>query len=156
MKNNKYVLGVIVLVAVASVIWYANRTIEKEMTDLPPTPIVEGQGNITSNTWVWEETLLNDGSVVSPKKEGVFTLAFGQEGRVSGKTDCNSFSGLYTAGANKAISYGQFAATKMFCEGSQEAAFMQMVSDSDHYIFDADGNLVLLLKFDSGSVIFSK
>lgn len=108
-------------------------------------------------TWIWQETQFNDGKIVKPKKAGMFTLTFNSaEGRVSGKTDCNGFGGSYTAGAGNVLSFGPFMSTLMFCEDSQEAEFVKMVNDSNQYTFTTAGDLVLMLKLDSGSVIFKK
>lgn len=45
--------------------------------------------------------------------------------------------------------------TKMFCEGSQETVFAELITNSSGYHFSNKGELILDLKFDSGSVIFT-
>jgi hypothetical protein len=42
----------------------------------------------------------------------------------------------------------------MFCEGSQELEFGAMLGEVDSYLFTGRGELVLLFKNDSGSMIF--
>ena len=44
--------------------------------------------------------------------------------------------------------------TQMFCENSQEKDFTKMLTETDSYMFTSKGELVLILKYDSGSVIF--
>ena len=44
-----------------------------------------------------------------------------------GTTDCNGFSGSYTQ-TDVRLESGPFAMTKMFCEGSQEMEFMNLVT----------------------------
>lgn len=121
-------------------------------------PVVEdGLYVFAGPTWVWVETQMNDGKVVRPQKPGLYTIRFNSaEGKLEGKTDCNGFGGSYTAGAVNTLSFGSFMSTLMFCEGSQEAEFSKMVIESDRYTFTPAGDLVLMLKFDSGSVIFKK
>ncbi|HOB89957.1 MAG TPA: META domain-containing protein [Candidatus Colwellbacteria bacterium] len=111
---------------------------------------------LSASTWVWEQTIMNDDSVIVPQRTNAFTLKFSTDGRVSGTTDCNSFSGSYEAWSDGAISFSPFASTLMFCEGSQESQFVSAVSDSDRYLMDDAGNLVLLIKFDSGQVHFRR
>lgn len=105
--------------------------------------------------WVWKQTVMNkDDDVTNPNKPGVFSLTF-EDGRVFGKTDCNNFSGGYKI-ENERITFEPFMSTLMYCEESQEGEFMKMVSDSTSFMFDQNGNLILLIKYDSGSVLFEK
>ena len=68
-------------------------------------------------------------------------------------TDCNRMNGVYTA-KDGIISFGQFTSTKMYCEGSQETIFSELIRDTSGYHFTSKGELILDLKFDSGSVTF--
>lgn len=103
--------------------------------------------------WVWVSTLYNDEREIKPKQVDRFTIAFGKDGRFSATTDCNSASGTYTAG-NGLIAFGAIAQTKMFCEGSQEMEFVTSLQNTSGYHFTSKGELILDLKFDSGSVVF--
>ena len=112
---------------------------------------------VESNTWIWQKTIMNDGTIVVPKRTDAFTLSFDStKGNVSGRTDCNSFFGSYKMGSDGFITFGPIASTLMFCEGSQESSFTSAISNSSKYMIDGSGNLVLLLSYDSGSVIFKK
>jgi hypothetical protein len=42
----------------------------------------------------------------------------------------------------------------MFCEDSQETEFLQMLQTVAGYSFTAKGELILALKFDSGTSVF--
>lgn len=105
-------------------------------------------------TWRWQNALYNDGREIKPKSPGAFTLKFNNDGTFSATTDCNSAGGKYSAGTNGTISFTDIFSTKMYCEGSQEAEFIQMLANSSEYLFTSKGELVLGLKFDSGSVVF--
>lgn len=108
------------------------------------------------NTWIWENTLMSDDSVITPEQLGMFTITFNSDGSISGTTDCNDFGGSFTADAQGNISFGQFVMTEMFCQFSQESVFVNELSNVDKYLFDDSGNLVLNLKVDSGGMHFIK
>ncbi len=108
---------------------------------------------LLSYSWVWRETRMNDGTVISPKQAGLFVLTFDAEGSVSGQTDCNGFGGSYTV-TDGVLSMSEFMMTMMYCEGSQEMEFQKMLSEPVAYMFTEKEELVLMLPFDSGSVIF--
>jgi heat shock protein HslJ len=111
---------------------------------------------ITENTWVWEKTVMNDDTVITPKTPGVFTLNFKADRNMSGTTDCNGFSASYEISADGSLTIGPLASTKMFCEGSQEQEFTKYITTGLRIFFDQNQNLVLLLPYDSGSIIFKK
>lgn len=103
-------------------------------------------------TWRWTEALYNDGREVVPP-EGVFTLKFEDDGTFTTTTDCNSVGGTYVAEGSQ-LSFPEIMSTKMFCEQSQEVVFVTLLRDTAGYHFTSKGELILDLKFDSGSVIF--
>jgi hypothetical protein len=45
-------------------------------------------------------------------------------------------------------------ATKKYCEGSQEGAFSKLLTNSTSYLFTSKGELILEIKFDSGTATF--
>lgn len=104
-------------------------------------------------TWVWLSALYNDGREILPRRPGVFTLTFEEDGRFSLTTDCNSMGGSYTAD-DGSISFADIVSTRMFCEGSQEGEFAGLLTDASGYHFTSRGELILDLKFDSGTVTF--
>ena len=104
-------------------------------------------------SWVWISALYNDGREITPTRAGSFTLTFEEGGRFSATTDCNGVAGAYTA-EEDSISFTEMVSTRMYCEGSQEAEFTQLLTDAGGYHFTSRGELVLDLKFDSGSVVF--
>ena len=143
-------------------LWVRNgvkqRAEDQEQNNVPTESVVEdGLYVFAGPTWVWQETKYSDGLVVAPKERGVYTVRFDStEGHVFGTTDCNGFSASYTSSAWGRLTFGPSLSTLMFCEGSQEPEFRKMIEESDRYIFTASGDLMLLLKMDSGSVLFKK
>ena len=108
--------------------------------------------SLTSKTWVWVAALYNDGREILPQEPQAFTLLFGTDGAFSATTDCNQMGGTYRLQGDQ-ITFSDMFATKMFCEGSQEQAFTQLLADTQSYHITSS-ELVFDLKFDSGSVIF--
>jgi heat shock protein HslJ len=112
-----------------------------------------GRMTLEMHTWTWIRTIYNNDTTKVPARKKTFTLTF-KDGRVSGNTDCNSFNGAYTVEDKKIRFNEEMAMTRMFCEGSQEAEFVQMLLNVNSYFFTSRGQLVLELKYDSGSMIF--
>lgn len=108
---------------------------------------------LTMTTWRWQSALYNDGRVIRPNKAGAFTLTFMADGTFSATTDCNGSAGKYIA-TKDGLAFTEMASTLMFCEGSQETQFFQMLANTSGYHFTSKGELILDLKFDSGSVVF--
>lgn len=118
----------------------------------------EGEANpntmtLTMKKWTWINAQYNDGRTVTPKKTLAFTLEFLPTGQFSATTDCNEIGGKYVA-KNGVITFSEMISTKMFCEGSQETDFATLLTNSSGYHFTSKGELILDLKFDSGTVVF--
>ena len=109
--------------------------------------------SLTMKDWTWMSALYNDERTIEPRQSDRFILSFYPDGRFSATTDCNSISGSYAAD-DALISFGEIAMTKMYCENSQEVEFATMLEHSTQYHFTPDGELVLGLKFDSGTMMF--
>ncbi|MCR4306792.1 MAG: META domain-containing protein [Candidatus Yonathbacteria bacterium] len=108
---------------------------------------------LTMKTWIWIKTTYNNDTELVPKKTEAFTLTFREDGSFSATTDCNIMSGAYEVKDDQ-ITFKDIVATRMFCEGSQEREFSSMLGEVQSFFFTNRGELVLGLKFDSGSVIF--
>lgn len=108
---------------------------------------------LIQKSWIWMSALYNDGTEITPKNPGKFTVTFGKDGAFSASTDCNRIGGKYTVNENQ-ITFGDMFSTKMYCEGSQEDVFSTLLTNSMSYRFTSKGELILDLKFDSGSVVF--
>lgn len=114
-------------------------------------------GAIKGTSWLWQKTVMSDGSVVTPKVADKFTVTISTDGNISGTTDCNSFSGTYMLGSDGVLSFGPFMSTLMYCDGSQEQVFVSAVQKTSSYSIDASsGTLVLNLTNNAGKVYFVK
>lgn len=103
--------------------------------------------------WVWIKTVMNDGTVTSPHKPGVFTITFTKDNHVSITTDCNGMNGSYKV-QDKNLMFTQMMSTLMYCDGSQEQEFASKLQDAGNYLFTSKGELILEVKKDSGRMIF--
>jgi heat shock protein HslJ len=104
--------------------------------------------------WTWIEARYNDGRTITPAQRDKFTLAFSTDTTFSATTDCNNVRGGYSVSEGK-IAFGEnMVSTRKYCAGSQEQAFTTLLRQAQRYHFTSKGELVLDLKFDSGSVVF--
>lgn len=131
------------------------------------TPLVKGKlipgsagirdvSSLKDVTWVWQKTVETDGNIVVPNKIGAFTVTLAEDGKVSGKTDCNRFFGSYTLTSEGIISFGPLASTLMFCDGSQESLFTDYLAKVSSLRRDESGNLIFVLSNNSGAMYFLK
>lgn len=127
---------------------------EASMGNPNPGGVDVRESALTSNAWLWKETQMNDDTLIAPKQVDAFTLTFGADGRVSGTTDCNGFGGSYEV-TDGVLTMGEFMMTLMYCDGSQEMEFQKMLSEPVTFMFTDAGELILMLPYDSGSVIFT-
>lgn len=117
-----------------------------------PTP-APTKTSLTTKPWVWTKTQYSDDAVVTSKSPDKFVLTFKADNTFSLSTDCNGVGGNYTVKENT-ITFSDMISTQMFCEDSQEQAVTTMLTNTQSYLFTDTGNLVLVLKLDTGSMFF--
>jgi heat shock protein HslJ len=108
---------------------------------------------LTMKTWVWQRTQYNNDTVETPNAKDAFTIRFTDDQRVEITTDCNNMQGEYETDGNR-LSFSMLLGTLMHCEGSQERVFATDLNGVTGYLFTGRGELVLELKYDTGSMIF--
>ena len=158
-KDKNKILAVIGVLVVAAAILIVlsftksqNTTQPVDDTDVTQSPVM-GAEELTSQEWTWVNTQMNDGAKTTPSTEGAFTLTFQDDGSVLATTDCNSGNGSYELGPDNSITFGPMASTMMFCEGSSETDFYGQLGEVGSYTVQ-DGQLWLMLKLDSGTMVF--
>src|SRR3989344_2925791 len=109
--------------------------------------------SLVMKDWTWISALYEDGRSIEPNQPDSFVLSFDEDGTFSATTDCNGVGGKYTVSGNS-ISFGEMVTTLMFCEDSKETEFHQILENTAGYHFAARGELILDLKFDSGTATF--
>jgi heat shock protein HslJ len=124
--------------------------------DSSQEPAVEDTGlmSLQMKVWTWVETRQNDEQRITPKDTKLFTLTFGDGDTFTATTDCNAMGGRYVTGDDKTITFSDIYSTKMYCEGSQESEFASLLQNAIAYHFTDKAELILNLKFDSGSATF--
>jgi heat shock protein HslJ len=130
MKRSIALLAAIVLLAGCAI------TSRDATMDLPGT------------SWV-----LVDLDGTAPVGETPPTIAFDDQGTVTGTGGCNTFNGEVTIDGSD-LSVGPLASTQMACEediSTQEAAFFTALQDVTSYTVDNEGRLVLQ---DGGTLTF--
>lgn len=110
--------------------------------------------SLFGRSWKWKKTIMNNGKSTVPNNEDAFSLFFGDDGKIFITTDCNTFSGIHKISDNK-LTLGPLKSTRKFCEESQEDIFIKSLNEVDTWFINEKQQLILQLKFDSGSIIFS-
>jgi len=103
-------------------------------------------------TWAWIRAVDANGLETVPRNAGVFSITLGPDRVFAAGTDCNRVSGGYAIDG-PLISFGDMAATQMYCEGSQESEFIALLGAAERYEFTSRGELVLRLR-GGGSTTF--
>ncbi|MFA6602161.1 MAG: META domain-containing protein [Candidatus Paceibacterota bacterium] len=104
-------------------------------------------------TWLWRETVMKDGSIITPKKPDTFSMTL-LNGKLAGRTDCNGFSGQYQVGSDGYISIDRLMSTEMYCQDSQESIFTGEIAKVNNYRLDGRDNLELILSGNTGTMRF--
>jgi heat shock protein HslJ len=108
---------------------------------------------LSMKPWTWITTQYNNDTTQNPKKPGDFILEFQDDNAVTVKTDCNTMRGKYMVEKNR-LSFDKMMWTRMYCEGSVENAFSKTLEATQSFFFTTKGELVLELKYDTGSATF--
>lgn len=120
---------------------------------VPPVTYSPDPMTLKGQPWVWQVTDA-DGTATVPRQRYAFSVTFGDDGKVTGTTDCNSFFGTYEAGADGTLTFlGPFGMTKKFCADAQEDDFMRQLGAATSFGIDAD-HRALSLKGDGMSMLF--
>ena len=112
---------------------------------------------LTGTVWQWVQTLYNDDRRAMPPEPQNYAVQFLEDGTLSVKADCNMKGGSWSASPEeKRIAIEITHSTMAACtEGSLENEFVRGLSGAAIY-FMKDGDLYIDLKYDSGTMRFSK
>ena len=117
----------------------------------------EGKITLSGTVWQWRQTLYNDDRKFAPSDPENYTVQFRDDGTLSVKADCNQKGGTFSVfPGERRLSIEITHSTMAACpEGSLEDEFVRGLSAATIY-FIKDGDLYLDLKYDSGTMRFSK
>lgn len=113
------------------------------------------ENRLTQHEWVWVETAYTNRENVTPIRTDAFVLTFNKEGSMGSRTDCNQMGGNFEMDKKGGIEFSQIFSTLMYCEGSQENEYQEMLRSSERFYFEND-NLVLTFKDNEGKMFFTK
>jgi heat shock protein HslJ len=108
---------------------------------------------LSMKPWRWIKTIYNNDTEVIPIDTAAFDVTFLENGQFSATTDCNNIRGTATVDGHR-IAFGSIISTKKYCEKSQEQIFTKMLGEVQSFLFTSRGDLILELRYDSGSMIF--
>ncbi len=114
---------------------------------------VPSKMTLAMKSWGWVKTMYNNDTTVTPKVANKFAITFKTNKTFSASTDCNGVGGEYAVSGSK-ISLTKMISTMMYCDGSQEQDFTKMLSEVQSFSFTSKGELILMLSYDSGSMVF--
>jgi len=125
--------------------------------DAPPPPIAPasdaGDALLATGIWVWQGSVMADGTRVVPDTPARYTLAFEPGGRVNVQADCNRGSGGYLLNGST-LTFGPIAVTRAACPpGSKDSEFLKGLAEVRGHRDDG-GELVLMLSGNAGSMRF--
>ena len=112
----------------------------------PPTPVpptATPSNTITDIVWQWKSvTTKPTGETTTVSDPQNYTITFREDGTLSGKADCNSFTGTYSQESGFSIKLG--ASTMAYCgEASLDQQYLELLSAVVAGGPDGQGNLAL-------------
>jgi len=135
---------------VAAVSWYGTKLTCKPVLAASS----EGKSSLSGTNWKLVEFHSMDDAKLTPERDKIFTIAFGAEGRVSVRADCNRGSGTWKSSPEGELSFGPMAMTRAFCQSKMYDRFAHDLADVRSYVIK-NGDLYLSLKVDGGIYRFS-
>jgi putative lipoprotein len=122
----------------------ATRTLSAQRTPLTQAPDLRG------TSWQLVEFEGGDGTRLIPDERAKYTIAFGTDGRVSVRIDCNRGSGSWRSAGPNHLEFGPLALTRAMCPpGSLHDRIVRHWPFIRSYV-TRDGHLFLSLMADGG------
>ncbi len=118
---------------------------------LPP------RGTLQGVVWEWQGSQYSDDTEAVPEDPSRYTIEFADDGTATIQADCNQVRADYVANEDDStLSITPGASTKVACpEDSLDSEFMRDLEGAAIYFFDDAGDLLIDIKFDSGTMRFS-
>lgn len=130
---------------------FSKATLSSTTTPTKPS------ASLISTSWIWTSSYIVTESGVgltTPAPAGEkFVLSFDKDMNVTSTTDCNTLSGKAVVDKNT-LRFNPFAMTMMFCEGSEESAYVGLLSKTQS--FSVNGPSLTLFLADKSKLTFKK
>lgn len=105
---------------------------------------------LTGTSWQLVRFEGGDGTMLTPDDKGKYTIAFGTNGRVSVRIDCNRGNGTWRSAGSNHLEFGPLALTRVICPpGSLHDRIVRHWPFVRSYVI-RDGHLFLSLMADGG------
>ena len=109
-----------------------------------------GAGGLDGTSWQLVKFQGGDDTVVRPDDKSKYTLAFGADGTVSARIDCNRARGAWKSPEKGRLEFGPMAVTRAMCPpGSLHDQIVKQLPYIRSYVIK-DGHLFLSLMADGG------
>ena len=136
-----------------------NQAVEISTNTEPAVTHGDDQADTTEHThelagtsWRLVKIMGMDDSLAEPRDRSLYTLEFGQDGRMTILADCNRGSGSWISGSPPQLEFGPIAATLAMCPpGSISDKYLAQFEWVRSYVMK-DGHLFLATMAD-GSII---
>ena len=114
-------------------------------------------GTLQGVVWEWQGSQYSDDTEAVPEDPSRYTIEFADDGTATIQADCNQVRADYVANEDDStLSITPGASTKVACpEDSLDSEFMRDLEGAAIYFFDDAGDLLIDIKFDSGTMRFS-
>ena len=133
--------------AVTGLLLLATLLLASACMQLAPHGAVDGLGG---TSWQLVAFQGGDGKVLRPDDKSKYTIAFGTDGVVSMRIDCNRGRGTWKSPGRNQLEFGLLALTRAMCPpGSLHDHIVRQWGFVRSYIIK-DGRLFLSLKADGG------
>jgi para-nitrobenzyl esterase len=115
-----------------------------------PAPPQNGGGGIGGTSWQLIKFQSSDGKMLTPDDPAKYTIAFGTDGNVSARIDCNRGRGSWRSSGPNQLQFGPLALTRAMCP--PDSLHGRMVKDREFVLSYTlkDRHLFLALMADGG------
>jgi para-nitrobenzyl esterase len=125
----------------------ASNAVAPQQFVLPP--------EVVGATWQWI-SLATPAEEIKSSAPDRYTVRFEADGHVAVQADCNRGVGTFTVRADRQISFGPIALTRMMCPPeSQSDRYARELGQVSSYMLK-DGELFLAVAADSGALRFRR
>ncbi len=126
---------------------------EAAATNTPTPPSSDQQGELMSTPWAWASHLDQAAGTTQIPDPQNYVVAFGADGTIQVKADCNVATGSYTAVGNS-LSIALGPTTLAICaDGSRSEQFVTLLGGAANYQI-SNGQLRIDLFADAGNLTF--
>lgn len=134
-------ISTILLMTVLSLVLIVSAACYPPATPVPPA--ATNPNSITDIVWQWTSVSnKTSGETTDVSNPQDYTIVFRDDGTLSGKADCNEFTGAYSQESGFSITLG--AMTMMACpDGSLDSTYLQLLESVAAGGPDGSGGLAL-------------